>query len=466
MKTLSQNNKGLSKLMIVIMLGVIVLIIGGVIFIIIGSGTTPEPKPVTLTIWGVWDETSDFESVIDAYRKAHPYVTINYSKKRYEEYENLLISGWADEPSTGPDIYAIPNSWVNKYKERYITPLPESTKVAFYRIKKVLFKKETEIKYITEPSLTINDISRDFIDVVYNDVIFDGQIYALPLGINTLVMFYNKDLLNIAHLAQPPRTWNEFANVVSKIAIVDEQNNILRAGAALGTYDNISQASDIVTLLMLQNGTSMVTGDSVTFDQPSAYDVSYFPGEQALRFYTDFALPEKAVYTWNEQMPKALDFFAEGKLAFFFGYQYQESDIQSKSRGLNYAIASMPQVNPENEINYANYWVYTVAKKTKNIDEAWDFLQYAAEAKRVKPYLESSQQTSVLRSILNEQLADPDQSLFAQQALTAQSWYHGNKPAEAEKHFGEMIQNVVNNTMDIKQAITMAVKKIQAGYSL
>lgn len=465
MNTLFNNKTGVSKLVIILILGAIVLILGGVVFIIFGSNPVPPPKPVTLSIWGVWDESTDFEEIIRAYQAAHPYVKINYSKKRYEEYEKLLISGWADTPSTGPDIYAIPNSWVNKYKTRYITPLPSSTTVAFYRTKKVLFKKETEIKNITEPSLTASDIKRDYIDVVFNDIILDGQVYALPLGVNTLAMFYNRDILNVAHLAQPPRTWNAFANAVSKIAILDEQNSVIRAATALGTYDNIPRAADIVTLLMLQNGTTMMAGNKANFNQPSSADSTYFPGQEALRFYTDFASPDKAVYTWNDQMPDALDFFAEGNLAFFFGYQYQEPEIRAKGGGVDYAIAPMPQINPENEINYANYWAYTVAKKTTNVNEAWDFIQYAADAKRVKTYLTKSQQTSVLRSILTEQLADPDQSLFAQQALTATSWYHGLKPVEAEEHFAEMIQNIVSNSLDIISALDIAASQIQTGYA-
>ena len=462
MNKIRANNKGLSKLLIISMLGFIALIIGGVIFIIIGSRSTPIPKNIDLTVWGVWDDTSDLESIINSYQKNHPYIKIKYSKIRYEEYEDMLLKAWATD--TGPDIYAIPNSRVTKYSADFITPLPKSTRVAYYTTKKVLFKTETKIEYRKENSLSASDIKRNFVDVVYGDIIIGDKIYAMPLGINTLVMFYNRKLLDQAHVVQPPQTWNEFTNLVSKIAIVDEQNNIVRAGVALGTYNNISRAGDIVTLLMLQNGTTMTSGNKVTFGHASSSDPTYFPGIEALRFYTDFALPEKNVYTWNDQMPDALDFFASGQLAFFFGYKYQEPDILAKSRGIDYGIASMPQVNPDNEINYANYWVYTVANKTSHSNEAWNFLQYAASEKIVKNYLTVSHQTSALRSILNEQLQDPEQSVHAQQALTAQSWYHGKKPQAAENYFLEMIAGIVDDSNNISSAITTSASKIQEEY--
>lgn len=462
MNNIRTNNQGLQKIFILLMLGVIVLIIGGVVFIMLGSKSNAPPEKVDLAVWGVWDDTSDLQEIINSYEALHPYININYTKVRYEEYENLLLKGWAT--NKGPDIYAIPNSWVTKYSAEFITPLPASTNIYYYTTKKVLFKTDTVIEKKKENSLTASNIRKNFVDVVYDDVIIDGQIYALPFGINTLAMFYNRDLLDQAHVVRPPTTWNEFTNLVARMVITDEQNNIIRGGAALGTYDNISNASDIITLLMLQNGTVMASGNKITFNQASTADLTYFPGAEALRFYTDFSSPQKTVYTWNDQMPDALDSFASGQLAFFFGYPYQEPDIIQKSHGLDYEIAAMPQVNPESEINFANYWVYTVAQRSPQANEAWNFLQYASSENNVKNYLTATQQTSVLRSILNGQLADPDQSTQAQQALTAQSWYHGRDPQAADDHFAEMIAGAISDPENIQKIITNTANKIQAGY--
>jgi len=463
MKALKPNNQGLSKILIITLLGFIVLVIAGVAFIALQPKPV-SPKNVTLTMWGIWDETTDVADIINSYHDAHPYITINYVKKRYEEFANALVTGWATD--TGPDIYALPNTWLRDYSTDFITPVPATTKIAFYENKKILFKSETKISYVARNSLTANDIKRDYIDVVYKDIILNGKIYGLPLGVNTLVMFYNKDLLNRAHLAQPPATWNDFVNAVGKITITNDRDEIIRAGAALGTYDNIPNASDLVTLLMLQNGAPMTTGGEVTFDQPTGSEQNYYPAEQALRFYTDFASPEKSVYTWNDNVTTdAFDLFAQGNLGFLFGYRYQQSEITSRGLGADaFGLAPMPQINPDNEVNYADYWVYTVARKSKYANESWAFLQYAADAKRSQPYDNKTKQTSVLRSVISEQIEDPDMGMFAQQALTAQSWYRGKKPQKAEEYFGDMIKSVVARTSDIKQAIILAAQKIQQIY--
>ena len=315
-----KNNQGLSKILIISLFGII-LLVGVILVFSVLNKPTPKPATVQITIWGVWDESSDLQFMIRSFNNLHPYIKIAYSKIRYEEYEKRLLEGWAI--GNGPDIYAIPNSWVTQYSQNFIFPMPAKTRVTYYTTKKVLFKTETEIEPRTETSLTPANIKRDYITVVYDDIVRNGKIYGLPFGMSTLSMYFNRDLLSQANIVQPPQTWNEFTNIVKKSAIIDENDETIRAAAALGTYDNIPNASDIVTLLMMQNGTNMTSNKGVIqFNQASPTDPTYIPAEQALRFYTDFANSGKSVYTWDEDMPDALNKFASGELTFLFAYPY------------------------------------------------------------------------------------------------------------------------------------------------
>lgn len=461
------NRTGMSKLFIILVLGFIVAVILGVVFIMFFQKTVTPPAAQTLTVWGVWDDTSDLQEIINTYKFLHPYVTVNYVKVRFEEYEDMLIKAWAK--NTGPDIYMLPHSWVNRFRsDEFIAPLPPVTNVYYYTTKKVLFQEETEITLATEPSLTPAQIKNDFVDVVYNDVIFNNQIHALPLFMDSLSMYYNRELLNYARVAQPPTTWDEFTGIVTKVAVLDAEDNIIRAGAALGTYDNIPRASDIVTLLMLQNGTNMSSGNNVYFNLPSTPlsegGDGYYPGHEALRFYTDFAKNSKSVYTWNESMPNALDTFADGRLAFFLGYRYQDEEIRAKTSGIDYAVAPIPQVNIQTPVSVANYWLYTVARQSPQTDLAWNFIQFAASNQQVRSYLTGTGQVSALRAIINEQLQDPTLGIFAQQALTARSWYHGRNPEEADEYFGILVETVASGTAGIQEAVDLAAKQIQQGY--
>lgn len=457
-----RNQDGLSKFIIIVLFGFLAAVILGIVFIIIGSGSTPTPKPVALSVWGVWDESTDLVPLFDAYTSAHPYVTFTYRKLRAEEYEEMLLKGWAT--GTGPDIFSIPSTWVSKYKTDFMAPAPATTKVAYYTTKKVLFKTETEITYQTDTSLSASDVRRNYVDVVYDDVVADGRVYGLPFGIDTLVMYYNRDLLNQASLVQPPATWSDFINAVTRLTITDDQNNIVRAATALGTHSNIDAGTDMLTLLMLQNGTTMTVGSQIAFASPSTTDPSYAPGIEALRFYTDFANPSKAVYTWNDSQPDALNQFAAGELAFFFGYRFNEPDIMAKNRGVDYDIAPIPQVNPNDNVTFANYSIYSVAQQSAHANEAWNFLQFASNPARLKGYLESTSQISAARAVLNEQISDPDLALLAQQALTAQSWFHGRNPNVMEEAFDDMIDATLIDPSQLSTYLKTAAQTIQTTY--
>lgn len=448
----------------IIIIGIILLVIAGVALLLI-SGTPPKPPTTrTLTIWGVFDEPEYYQDIIAAYQSQYPYVKIVYKKYRAEEYENLLITSWAQD--VGPDIFLIPNYSLYKYKA-YIAPMPATTKMAYYKKVKTLgIKEETQIQWQTIASLTTKKLKDNFIDVVSSDVVSNNQIYALPLYTDTLVLFYNKDLLFKAGFAEPPQTWEDFDKMVSKLTSLDASNNIVRAGAALGTYDNIPRAFDIISLLMLQNGTQMTdpTGKEITFQNSTGSDTSLSPSEEAVRFYTDFASPSKEVYTWNSQMPNAIDSFAAGNLAFLIAYSYQKSTIDAEAPGLNYSISYLPQISSDQMINYANYWVMTVAKSSPYSNDAWNFIQFAAQEKNVQSYLTKSNRVSVLRSILQEQLGgDPESTIYklAKQALTAKSWYHGNDPQKADGYFKDMIDSINSGQSTINEALNLAAKLIQ-----
>jgi len=429
-------------------------------------------KPITLEYWRVWDGPDAFEKIIADYKKLHPFITINYRKLRYNEYEKELLDALAED--RGPDIFSIHNTWIKKYQSK-ITPMPPSITMA-YPVVKGSIKKEVIPELRTTKSITLKEIKNNFVDVVYDDVVIKvtdektgetkEQIFALPLAVDTLAMYYNKDLLNNAGVAEPPTYWNrEFQQNVKKLTKQDTKGQIIQAGVALGGSKNIERYSDILSVLMMQNGAQMINeSNNVMFHKTpeSLKGQKYNPGLEALRFYCDFANPAKEVYCWNSDLDNSLDLFIQGKLALMFGYSYHLPIIKARAPKLNFSIAKLPQIegNPQS-INFANYWVETVSNKSKYTNEAWDFIQFATKAEQVKTYLEKTKKPTALRSLINEQVDDIDIGVFAEQVLTAKSWYRGVDSNAAELIIGEMIDSVVAGQDKIENIISLGAKRVQ-----
>ena len=429
-----------------------------------GKDTTEAMQPITLTYWRVFDGPEVFQEIIEKYRTTHPYINIQYRKLRYEEYEAELLNALAED--RGPDIISLHNTWIKKYQSK-LAPLPETTTMV-YPVVKGNLKKELVYELRTSPSLSLKALRDNFVDAVSRDVILeDNQIYGLPLAVDTLAMYYNRDLFNNAGVSQPSAYWNrDFLQDIKKLTKQDPRGEIIQAGVALGGADNINRFSDILAALMMQNGAVMLENNRVSFNiiPPSNRDNAYNPGLEALRFYTDFANPTKESYTWNSELPNSLEMFLSGNLAIMFSYSYDLPTIRAQAPKLNFSVAKFPQIegSPPTNVNFANYWVEAVSKKSPHQNEAWNFLQFLTAADQAKLYLEKAKRPTALRSLVAWQRNDNEIGIFADQVLTAKSWYRGQNPQAAERAFGEMIiASVANAGERLSEIINQTAAKVQ-----
>ncbi len=420
-------------------------------------------ESITLNYWTVLDNQDDFGKIINDFRLVHPNVVVNVRKFYYEEYAQALLEAWAIDK--GPDIFSIPNTWMTDYR-KYIIPMPAVMELPF-TFEQGTIKKEkvTEIRKIN--GLTRLEIRKSFIDIVEKDIFWQNQIYGLPLAVDNLVLYYNRDLLNNAGIADSADNWTDFAQQVKKLTLEDGQGKIIQSGVALGTSNNINNYFDLLSLLMIQGGASMMNeqGQAI-FNSPLINNKSYFPGQEALRFYTDFANPIKEVYSWNQNLPNAFESFIQGKSAFYFGYSYHLPLIKARAPKLNFDLAPVPQIADSlRTANYANYWIETVSKKTEHSDVAWGFLKFATDIKNVPSYLDQTKKPTALRGLIKQQLINIDLRSFAQQLLTSHSWYQGNDYQSAQQIFSEMIDAILTGRYNDKnnpyqESINQAVRKI------
>lgn len=437
-----------------------------------GGSTSTALEKVDLEIWRVFDDDNTFDAIIDAYRASHPNVKINYREWRFDEYEDELVRAIAE--GRGPDIFSLHNTWMHEYQDLML-PMPETvtTQVQEQRgtVRKEIVTVERE-----EETMSIRELSSSFVEQVEKDVVLDYQpddsvepekkIYGLPLAMDSLALFYNKDLLDAAGIAQPPASWSEFQDDVIELTTFDTDGEVEQSGAALGTSRNIERSVDIVSLLMMQNGTDMtdergrVTFNEIGSDVPD----DLYPSYDAVAFYTDFANPTKAVYTWNDSFSSSYEAFANGETAFFIGYSYHIPLIRTAAPKLNFAVTKIPQIEGGRAVNFANYWVEAVSGQSEFPDWAWDFILFAADEENVTSYLEEAQKPTALRALISSQLDDEWLGPFAAQVLTAESWYQGYDADAADEAIKDLIDEVLAGVEDPQDSMNAAASRVKQTY--
>ena len=414
-------------------------------------------KAVSLNWWRVGGSKQNFDILLNDYKKIRPNVSVNVSQIREEELESALIQALAD--GRAPDVVSLPNTWLRGWQHR-LAPLPPTLTLPYLELTGT-FKKEPRWVLKEINSLDLKSIKARYVDTVVNDVYFDSKIYGLPLNLDTLLIFYNVDLLTAAQFPEAPKTWNEFKEASQAITKLDKLGRLLQNGAALGTAENIPYSFDIVSALMLQNGTPMMTGGSASFQKPiSVQGESYSPGLDALRFYTDFANASKETYSWSADQINAREAFAAGKLGFVFGYWRDLPNLKAMAPKIRIGLANFPQIEGSFQTSYyANYFIETVLKQSTHQTEAWDLIQFITTPAEAKKYLESAKQPTAQREFVTAQIADEDLGIPAAQVLTAKTWYRGYDFTSTQSVFQDMIKQVLVGT-PIDQALSAAAERV------
>lgn len=441
-----------------------------------GSSTPSASGKVTLEVWGVFDEDDAWKEIIDGYTATHPNVTVEYTKLRFEEYKDELIRAIAE--GTGPDVFAVHNDWLGEFAT-LLEPMPEAVTVAHVETQGTI-RKETVLVTTSESTMSMKTLKADFIPAVVDDVVMPFQededtdpvdmIYALPMGVDTLGLFYNQDMLNAAGIPQPPATWTYFQEAVKLMTKLDTTGSVVQAGVGLGTSENVERAADILSVLMMQNGADMVDdrGRVAFNDIPAGTPRDVNPGLDAVRFYTDFANPTKEVYTWNESQSSSLEAFVNGKAAMFLGYSYHLPIIRTLAPKLNVGVAALPQISIADDVqqvNFANYWAEGVSRDSEHTDYAWSFILYATDADNVSSYLAEAGKPTALRDLIAGQLEDEDIGVFAEELLTAQTWYRGTDVDATEAAMNQLIDDILASTYeDPQDAIDTAARVVGQTY--
>lgn len=357
----------------------------------------PAGQEVTLTYWGLWEPTEAFQQVISEYEEAHPGTRIDYRVQSHRDYRERLQTAIAS--GNGPDIFRYHASWVPMLAPD-LAVLPTSI-------------------------MSEAEFANTFFPVASQQLRAGTSLVGLPLMYDGLVLYYNVDMLQTAGV-EPPTTWAELKLLASQLTVPSDRNQrasgtpIQRGGLAIGNASNIDHFSDILALLILQNGGNP--------GEPAFAEV-----RDALAFYTNFVTED---LVWSNALPSSTVAFARGDAAMMFAPSWRAHEITALNPGLNFATAPLPQLS-ENTIAWANYWAEGVNRHNGNQAHAWQFLKYLTEADTMRK-LHSSQ--SQLRAfgepysrvdLASELQSDPVIGAVLQDAPIAQGWFMSSATHDA-----------------------------------
>lgn len=411
---------------------------------------------IELTYYNMFDDEDVIDPILKEYQKLHPNVHVNYKKfNNLAEYYQLIVDELAQ--GEGPDIFAVQNYWILKNKKKIIPAAAEA--------------------------VPPNDFRATFVDVAAKDLIWPDEngvenVYGVPLSIDTLALYYNKDQFEdrLPEQGKPSKTWDGIKNDVYTLTKADTSFERFQvSGIALGRTDNITRAVDIMLLMMLQNGVSFYDSNysKVTLGNAAT---------EALAMFTSFADSNQKNYSWNRYIAdpasteKEISAFAKGKVSMIIGYSYLYDEIlnqieEERAKGFtpinknSVKVTTIPQfTNPDTSLSkrvtYANYFVQTVSRTSKHPNESWDFILFMASQENMRKYFEATHKPTSRRDLIDEQKKNPIYGVFVDQIGFAES-----VPMTSESDFSDvfikMIDSVEKGT-SVRDAVKIAETELQA----
>lgn len=334
----------------------------------------------TLSIWVTEGTTEQYNGLLEGFRKYAP----EYAKSKieirvfpeYSLYQKILLNTLAD--GKGPDIFMVDAGWDSILSTK-VEPIPNSA-MNFSN-----FEKEYEDIFL--PLLTVTG-SKDA-SITY--------LHGIPLGYETLGMFYNKSLIRSV-----PKTWNEVMAMYSDTTLpsviptniglssrytpmnIDVLSYFLSEQGTTG-YDSIGKNGSTGIQKYLSYGQMTTTSNSNTDSQEPIANVGTSLNEQ------------KAVMESTNPWLTTIDLFMRWNIAFIIGYPSMIHDIEhAKKRAGSNATDGLilTEKLPQDSLgkmgkNMARYFYFGLSKQTKNQNISVKFMEYLLTEEAEMKYLAS-----------------------------------------------------------------------------
>ncbi|KKQ03098.1 MAG: Extracellular solute-binding protein, family 1 [Parcubacteria group bacterium GW2011_GWA2_36_24] len=277
---------------------IIVFIALAIFGILVFSGAIPignnkgAGSSGTVVLWGT-TKTTIMLPLLEEFNNANPTFTVKYVQKSAESFDQDLLEALAE--GKGPDMFFLPENLAFHYANK-ILPIPFA-------------------------SYSLASFKNNFVGA--GEVFLTSKgILAFPLSVDPLVMYYNRSIFDASGIIYPPTSLSSLVDLVPKLIKKDDSNKIIKSAVALGHFSNITHAKDILATLLMQTGNRIVVETNEVFGSSLNAPTSnskYNPAA-VLKFYTNFADPNKEVYSWNKSFPDSKDAFSAENLAIYFGY--------------------------------------------------------------------------------------------------------------------------------------------------
>ncbi len=388
---------------------------------------------IPVSLWGPLPESQIARVISEVNKENKPY-KIDYSEIPTLSYEETVVNALAS--GKGPDFWIVSQDMILKNKDR-ISVIP----------------------FLVYPERNFRDNFADISNLLVEQK--GGGLTGIPFLADPLIMYWNKDIFSSAGISQPPKDWNEFAEIVAELTQKNEAGNIVQSGTALGELSNIENGKDILSMLIIQSGNPIIKKDNYN-NLKISLDEDDSSGNRSavssVKFFNSFSDPSKNTYSWNKALLEAGDAFAKGSLAMYFGYASELPYIIERNPHLNFDIAEVPQIKGDKtKTGFAKIYSFAIMKNSSQAKKqaAINSIIFMTSNGVAKSFSEETGLVSLRRDLLSERTTDAYFDLINKAVVMAKSWLEPDGE-EVRRIFKDMVESTASGSSSADSAVKLA----------
>lgn len=306
------------------------------------GGPSASHEPVTITVWDYYGTATPFQpSVITAFEKEYPWITVNYQKLGWDAtHDKFTVAVSSGAP---PDLATMDMTWIPTFASNGLF---------------------TNLTQLSGGQLNGKPIDQQYTPGALDAMTFGGNYVVMLFDFDVYALYYRADLFKQNHV-QVPKTWDELKAAALKIA----QDTNGDGKCDKYCFEVFGNDCFHWCQFLFQAGGSILSSDNTqaAFNSPE--------GLSAMEFYKSMLDSGGGIF-WGTGEGDPMAGYKDGRIAMFDDGPYVMGQLEAGAPELSgkWAVTTAPYSKQPG--SYLGGTGLAIPANAAHPQEAWLFAQY------------------------------------------------------------------------------------------
>lgn len=320
------------------------ILLAGPLCLLLAGCNSESGGPTVIQFWAMGREGEIVQALLPEFERRNPDLRVKVQQIPWGAAHEKLLTAYAGEVM--PDLFQLGNTWIPEFVAlKAVEPLSD--------------------QIAASPAM----IRGDFFEGILETNVLAGELYGIPWYVDTRALFYRKDLLARVGYAQPPRTWNDWLEAMTRLKRLDGG----------GRYAILLPMNEwqMPVILALQQGASLLRDNG----RYGAFRDEAF--RRAFSFYLNLFRRRLAPAVAEAQIANLYQEFANGYFALFITGPWNLGEFRRRLPDAlqdSWATAPLPSFDGHYPgVSLAGGASLALSRSSSHKAQAWRLIEFLTE---------------------------------------------------------------------------------------